>query len=596
MKELEYPFDSGFLLKKKKSLRKQLLASDKPFIEKKVAILGGVTTEDITLMLELFLLNHGIKPTFYQSEYNKYWEDVMFDNPELKAFQPDIVYICTSWRNIISFPDIADTPAEVTAKFSSELERFTALWDKLFAEYHCTIIQNNFEFPTFRVLGNKDATDIHGRVNFLTRLNLAFAEYAESSQNFFIYDLNYASALYGLEQWSDPFYWYMYKYATAVPAIPTHAFGVANIIKAILGKNKKGFVLDLDNTLWGGIVGDDGVENLELGQETATAEAFTEFQHYLKDHAKIGILLNVNSKNDEQNALAGLRHEDGVLRPEDFISIKANWEPKSHNFAAIASELNLGADSLVFVDDNPAERAIINQDLPDVATPEISEPYNYINTIDHSGFFEVTNLSSDDLKKQAMYKENAARAKLQSSFSSYDDYLKSLEMTATIAQFIPMYHSRIAQLTNKSNQFNLTTKRYTQAEIEAVAADQHYLTLYGKLEDKFGDNGVVTVVIGRQDKEALHLDLWIMSCRVLKRDMEFATMDALVHECQALGITKIYGYYYPTAKNGMVKDFYPTLGFKQTKQDEAGNTTYEFAIPPKYVNQNKFIKVKEYNK
>ena len=593
MKALDYPFDSSYILKKKKSLRRELLSGDKKFIEKKIAILGGVTTSDITLILELFLLNQGIKPTFYESEYNKYWEDATFDNPELKAFQPDIIYICTSWRNVISFPDIADSSSEVAAKLSSEFERFSTMWDKLFADYHCTIIQNNFEFPTFRLLGNKDATDIHGKVNFLTQLNLQFADYAEAHENFFICDINYASALYGLEQWSDPFYWYMYKYATAVPAIPTLSFQVANIIKAILGKNKKGFVLDLDNTLWGGIVGDDGVENLEIGQETATAEAFTDFQQYLKDHTKIGILLNVNSKNDEANALAGLRHADGILRPEDFISIKANWEPKSHNFAAIASELNLGADSLVFVDDNPAERAIINQDLPDVSTPEISEPYNYLNLIDHNSFFELVNISSDDLKKQEMYRENAKRAQAQSSFKNYDDYLKSLKMTATIAQFIPLYHSRIAQLSNKSNQFNLTTRRYTQSEVEAIASDHHYLTLYGKLEDKFGDNGVVTVVIGHQDKTTLHLDLWIMSCRVLKRDMELATMDALIKECQARGIKKIYGYYYPTPKNGMVKDFYPTLGFKQVKQDKDGNTTYEFAVTPKYVNQNKFIKVKE---
>lgn len=593
MKELEWPFDSELVLRKKKSLKSALIVGRKDFIEKRIAILGGVTTSNIKLMLELFLLNEGIKPIFYESEYNKYWEDVMFDNPELVEFRPDVIYICTSWRNIIDFPTFRQSKAEVDAILGSEYERFEKMWDKLAADYHAVIIQNNFEFPTYRLLGNKDATEIHGKVNFLTRLNLKFAEYAERHENFLINDINYQSAMYGLDKWADSFYWYMYKYAVAVPAIPYAAFEVSKIIKAIFGKNKKGLVLDLDNTLWGGVVGDDGVENIEIGQETAEAEAYTEFQEYLKAHTQLGVLLNVNSKNDESNALAGLNHVDGVLKPDDFIVIKANWEPKSHNMAAIASELNLGVDSLVFVDDNPAERANVTGEFPMVSAPEMKEVWHYMDVLDRSGFFEAVNISSDDLKKVGMYKENAKRAALKTQFSSYDDYLKSLEMAGTIGHFVPLYMARIAQLTNKSNQFNLTTRRYTQAEIEEVAADEKYVTLYGKLEDKFGDNGVVSVVIGMQEKDILKIDLWIMSCRVLKRDMEFAMMDALVQRCQELGVKEILGYYYPTAKNSMVKEFYGTLGFKKIDEDDEGNTTWQFKVTKKYVSQNRFIKIKE---
>lgn len=591
MKELEYPFDSNYILQKKKSIKKQLLDQDKKFLEKNIAILGGSTTSNIKLIMELFLLNNGIKPNFYESEYNKYWEDAMFPNKELEEFKPDIIFIHTSNKNILEYPELINTKEEVDQILNKEYLRFEKMWDTLFEKYHCPIIQNNFDYPIYRLLGNKDATDIHGRVNFITRLNLLFAEYAECHNNFYINDLNYQSSRYGLDKWADPFYWYMYKYAVSVPAIPEFSFQVTSIIKAIFGKNKKGFVLDLDNTLWGGIVGDDGVENLMIGEETADAEAYTDFQKYLKEHQKMGVILNVNSKNEEANAIAGLNHIDGILRPEDFIIIKANWNPKSKNFKEIAHSLNLGEDSLVFVDDNPAEREIINQDLPMVATPEMNEVYRYIQTIDHSNFFEVINISKDDLKKNDMYKENAKRNELLETFDNYDDYLKSLDMKAEIESFKPIYMARIAQLTNKSNQFNLTTKRYTQSEIEEVNEDKVHITLYGKLEDKFGDNGVVSVVIGSINDKKLDIDLWIMSCRVLKRDMEYAMMDELVARCKEKGIKEIIGHYYPTAKNGMVKDFYATQGFKKIDEDSEGNTTWSYEIKGRYKNKNKFIKV-----
>lgn len=591
MKELRYPFDSDLIIKKKKSLRRRLLEESCGFIEKKIAILGGSTTSNIKLVLELFLLDQGIRPTFYESEYNKYYEDAVFGNEELDAFAPDIIFIHTSFRNIINLPQVTDTAEDVDAKLNSEFARFNQVWTALENKFKCTIIQNNFEYPHYRLLGNKDATDIHGKVNFVTRLNLMFAQYAQEHGNFFINDINYQSAQYGLEKWSDEFYWFMYKYALSVSAIPTLSYNVANIIKAIYGKNKKALVLDLDNTLWGGIIGDDGVENITIGQETAGGEAFTEFQQYLKEHKDLGVLLNVNSKNEMENALAGLNHPEGVLKKDDFIIIKANWEPKSKNLYEIANELNLGIDSLVFVDDNPAEREIVNQEFSSVSTPDIGEvPEYYIRAIDRCGFFECVSISADDLKKVGMYKQNAQRQQMLSTFENYGDYLLSLDMKATIESFIPMYMQRIAQLTNKSNQFNLTTRRYSQAEIEQVASDDEYITLYGKLTDKFGDNGVVSVVIGHIIGDCLDIDLWIMSCRVLKRDMEFAMMDALVEKAKARNITKIYGNYYPTAKNAMVKEFYSLHGFERISLDEQGNSKWELVVSD-YENKNKYIKV-----
>ena len=591
MKELSYPFDSNYILAKKRNIKKTLLAQEGKLLEKNIAILGGSTTSEIKAILELFLLNYGIKANFYESEYNKYYEDVMFDEPELEAFKPSLIYIHTTNKNVMYEPDYLASAEEVENCLLSEYNRFVALWEKIASKYHCPIIQNNFEWPNYRLMGNLEASSINGKINFLSRLNLKFYEYAQTHQNFYINDINYLSASYGLEKWSEPFYWYMYKYALALPAIPSLAFNIANIIKALYGKNKKGLVLDLDETLWGGIVGDDGVENLKIGPEMPAGQAYSDFQIYLKNLKNLGMVLNIASKNEEENALAGLNHKDGILKPEDFIVIKANWEPKSVNFKHIANELNLGEDALVFVDDNPAERAIIQRELPNVSIPPITVPENYINTVSHSGFFEFTSISEDDLKRNEMYRENAKRSSLVASFDNYEDYLLSLKMKAKIKDFEKIYYERIAQLSNKSNQFNLTTRRYTQSEIEAFATNDEYIKIYGQLADMFGDNGLVTVVLGKVEEAVLHLELWLMSCRVLKRNMEYAMLDKLVAMGKARGIRELKGYYYPTAKNKMVKDFYGTLGFEKTKEDAAGNSEWRFIIPEVYENKNKVIEV-----
>lgn len=593
MKELEYPFDPDYILAKKKKIKRELLEQNISFVDKKIAILGGSTTSNIKLILELFLLNYGIRPTFYESEYNQYYQDAMFDNEELQTFAPDLIYVCTSNRNITQYPLLSDDADTIDGLLEAEKNKFYGIWDSLASRYHCPIIQNNFEMPFYRLMGNKEASDIHGKIHFLTRLNLAFYDYSQEHNNFYICDINYISADYGLKEWSDPFYWHMYKYAMNVSAIPYLAFNIANIIKSILGKNKKGFVLDLDNTLWGGVIGDDGVDNIVIGPEESEGQVYSEFQRYIKECTQLGIILNVDSKNEEENALAGLNHPDSELHPDDFIVIKANWNPKDQNLQQIANELNLLPESLVFIDDNPAERHIVTEQLKGVVAPEIGQVHQYIQTIDRGGYFEVTTLSADDQKRNEMYKENAKRAQLEASFSNYTDYLLSLEMRGVIRPFEPVFMARIAQLTNKSNQFNLTTKRYTQTEIEEVAASEQYITLYGKLIDKFGDNGVVSVVISHVVENICHIDLWIMSCRVLKRDMEFAMMDSLVKHCQERGIAEIRGYYYPTAKNAMVREFYALQGFDKIAEDTDGNTQWKFVITNEYQNKNTVIKVED---
>lgn len=591
MKELEYPFDSAYIMKKKKSLKKSLLSDGKMRIKKKIGVLGGSTTADIVRVMELFLLDCGIEPEFWESEYARFWQDGVFGNEELESFKPDIIYIHTSLRNLNFMPEPGMAAQQVDEGFNSELERFRQLWDSIEKRYGCPVIQNNFELPYYRLMGNSEATYPFGRVNFVTRLNLAFYSEAQKRSGFYINDINWLSSAYGLERWSAPEYWYMYKYSLDLNAIPELAFQVSNIIKSVFGKNKKALALDLDNTMWGGIVGDDGPENLEIGQETGTAQAYYEFQQYVKAYKKIGVLLTVCSKNEEENALAGLSHPEGAVTPEDFTVIKANWLPKDKNISDIARELNILPEAVVFCDDNPAEREIVRAQVEGVAVPEIGEVTAYIRVLDRSGFFEVTSLSEDDLKRNEMYKANIARANSMAKFESYEDYLLSLEMTAEIQPFKPLYIQRITQLTNKSNQFNLTTKRYTQSEMEEISRSNQYITLYGKLTDKFGDNGVVSVVIGKKNGDTLNIDLWLMSCRVLKRDMELAMLDSLVEAAAKQGISRLVGVYIPTAKNKMVKDFYPdVLGFSSVSEDSQGVTVWELDITG-YENKNKVIKV-----
>lgn len=512
MKELKYPFDAELLLKRKRKIKRNLLAQiSSESIKIKIAILGGSTTKNIKEILELFLLDAGFIPDFYESEYNQYWQDIMFSNPDLVTFHPDIIYIHSSNRNIKSYPELHQSENEVSTLLDETYRHFSVMWEKIKKDYGCIIIRNNFEQPYYRLLGNREVYDIHGKINFLNRLNQKFSEYAQNTDDFYINDIHYISSIYGLKEWSDPFYWYMYKYILCVPAIPEFAYNLANIIKSLYGKRKKAIAADLDNCLWGGVIGDDGIDKIVLGPEDAAGEAYLDFQNYIKALKETGILLTVNSKNEYHNAIAGLKHPNCRLHPEDFQIIKANWNPKSQNLREIAKELNLAQDSIVFVDDNPAECEEVRHQLPDAAVANLSSVEHYIEELDRSGYFEVTSYSIEDRNRNQMYQDNLKRQKTEHLYKNYSDYLLSLDMSATIEAFRPIYVERISQLTNKTNQFNLTTKRYSKNEIESILEDSNYIHLYGRLEDKFGDNGIVTVIIGRKEEHLLHIELWIMS-------------------------------------------------------------------------------------
>lgn len=589
--ELCYPFDSDQIISSKKKLLR-LLKEHESGTPLRIAVLGGSTTSDIVKVLELFLRNRGIIPSFYESEYAQYWSDAVFGTPELDAFKPELVFIHTCSRNIEEKPTVGEDGKSVFEKLEREFARYEKMWSVLSEKFGCVIIQNNFEMPSERLLGNREVGCAFGRIDFITRLNIKLYDYAQTHANFYIHDINYLSAAYGLERWHELRHWHLYKYAMSVSAIPEFAYSLSNIICSVMGKNKKVLALDLDNTLWGGVIGDDGQSGIEIGHETHEGQSYLALQKFVKAHKELGVLLTVCSKNDPENALEGLNHPDGVLKPYDFTLIKANWNEKSLNLEETAQELNLLPESFVFVDDNPVECDIVKAQVPEIMTINFEDPEECIRRIDKCGYFEVTNLSADDAKRGEMYAANAQRAAAEKKFASYDDFLASLEMSAVIGEFDPVHIPRITQLTNKSNQFNLTTKRYTQSEMEAVAASPDYIRLCGRLTDKFGDNGIVSVVIGEKRGAELHIDLWLMSCRVLKRGMEYAMINRLVEEAKKAGIETIFGYYYPTKKNAMVKELFGEFGFAKISEDDAGNTVWKQEVVG-YSPKKIFIDIKE---
>jgi len=577
VKYLDYPFDCSIIIRKRRAIKRELLLTKK-LKEIKIAVLAGSTTNELVNVIELFLLKKGFFPIFYQSEYNKYYEDAIYGNDDLNAFNPELIYIHTTHQNVSEFPSFNLNDEDVELVFKNELYKFQSIWKSL-KKYNCPIIQNNFDFPINRSLGNLDSYDIHGKTYFLNRLNLEFAKEAQINNSLYINDINYLSASIGLQNWFDKNIWFTAKYAISFDAIPTLANNIVNIIASILGLSKKCLILDLDNTCWGGVIGDDGLNGIKLGNETAAGEAYMAFQQYTKELKQRGIILAVSSKNDHEIAKEAFTHSDSVLSFEDFTSFKANWEPKYLNIEKIASEINIGLDSLVFIDDNAVERNIVESQLPVVAVPNVGDNIlNFIDYFEQNGYFEVVSLSADDMNRNKFYSDNQERVKAQSVFENYQDFLSSLTMEAEIKSFENVYIERITQLINKTNQFNLTTKRYTVSEIESITASENFIPLYGKLADKFGDNGLISIVIGKIVGDKCIVDTWLMSCRVLKRDMEFAMLDMLVQECEKRNLNEIIGVYKKTLKNNMVANLFSEFGFELLENENEDTTNWKLIL------------------
>jgi FkbH-like protein len=411
------------------------------------------------------------------------------------------------------------------------------------------------------------------RAGFVRRLNAWLSEQSDA-QGVELVALDARAAADGLGAWHDPALWHRSKQEISPAAAPVYGELVVRVLAALQGRSRKCLVLDLDNTIWGGVVGDDGVDGLVLGQGSALGEAFTAVQAYAKDLAARGVILAVCSKNDEANALEAFdRHPEMVLKRGDIACFAVNWSDKASNLRTIAAELNIGLDSLVFLDDNPAERELIRRELPMVAVPEVGEdPALYPRTIADAGYFESTGVTGDDRERNRNYRDNRLRDVARAQATDMPSYLKGLEMRMLWRPFDRLGLTRIVQLINKTNQFNLTTRRYTEKQVSDLMADPNALALQIRLIDTFGDNGVVAIVIGRLAGDALEIDTWLMSCRVLGRRVEAAMLNLIAEQALKIGAARLVGEYRPSAKNGIVRDHYRKLGFVETGADADGHT------------------------
>ena len=414
--------------------------------------------------------------------------------------------------------------------------------------------------------------------NYLARLNLLLQE--KAPEYVIVHDVDWMATMKGRQLWNDPRHYYYAKLPCAPQYMPEYACNVASLIAALDGRSRKCLVLDLDNTLWGGIVGEDGVGGIRLGQGDPEAEAFVAFQKYVKDLRSRGILLAVCSKNEDSVARKAFQeHPEMVLRLSDFACFVANWNDKAANIRAIAHRLNIGLDSLVFIDDEPAERALVRSLLPEVAVPEMpDDPAEYIQTIEKYRYFQVVALAEEDLKRTEYYHADAFRAEVASAAGSLEEYLASLEMRAHVRPVEEVTLDRCVQLINRSNQFNLTTRRLAAAEARSRMENEEWLTLTVSLRDRFGESGLISIVMAHIEGGEIVIDTWVMSCRVMKRTVEHFLMNELHEMAKTRGLASIRGEYIPTAKNALVRDHYQEMGFARTGCEPDGRTCWTAAV------------------
>ena len=452
----------------------------------------------------------------------------------------------------------------------AECGHWIALCRSLHERTNCEIILDNFHALPLNPLGAAGARTPGDRNRFIASVNATLADRLPPYVH--IHDVASLAALYGVYQWFEPRYWYHGKHPVSFACLVPYVRTLAHIIGALRGRSAKCLVLDLDNTLWGGIVGDDGPDRLLVGPGDPVGEAFLAFQRYVLDLKNRGVVLAVCSKNDEAVALAPFSSRpEMLLRRDDFSAFVASWEPKSRGLRRIAEQLQLGLDALVMVDDNPAERAEIRQALPDVRVVELRyDPSDYPFDVERTGWLETVSVSAEDRRRSEMYRENTIREQLRNSSGDYTAYLHSLAQRARIAPFERATLDRVAQLTGKTNQFNLTTLRLTRSELEAMIDSPRYVTATVQLADRFGDNGLISVFAARAENDDLWIDLWLMSCRVLSRGVEHLLCNHVLQRASESGYRRIHGIYRPTPRNQMVRGLYQSLGFESAEPVDGG--------------------------
>ncbi len=542
-----------------------------PLIPFRLAILSNSTIDYLVPALIATAARHGIDLEIIQPSYDQVAQEALTPNSKVNASKPDAVLFALDYRALPLKLTPGD-PDSSAATAAGAIGYLQALQNGIKSNSNALCIFQTFAPPAETLFGSLDRSLPGTLRSLLDSINQSLAAFTLSSGDLLLDVANLAETI-GLANWHNHQLGNMAKFSFSDELIPLYADHLSRTVAAIRGKSRKALILALDNTLWGGVIGDDGLEGIALGQGSPLGEAYTAFQDYVRELSRRGVILAVCSKNDEANALEPFeQHPDMVLKRADIASFVANWQNKADNIRAIARELNIGLDALCFIDDNPFERNLVRQELPMVAVPEVSDdPTGYPRALADGGYFEGLAVTDEDRERTSLYQGNKARDALKAAVTDLPAYLRGLEMRLIWKRFDTIGLQRIVQLINKSNQFNLTTRRYTDADVLAVMADRQAFGLQLRLTDRFGDNGIIAIVIGRlQPDRDLIIDTWLMSCRVLGRQVEPTTLNLICQEALKLGARRVVGAYVPTKKNAMVKDHYARLGFTVMETTAAG--------------------------
>ena len=537
----------------------------------RLAVLGSSTLHHLLPGIHLGALRRGLLLDIVSGEYGMYRQELADAASPVHRFAPDVVLLCLDAEHLAG----ADSADDELA-----FETMRQCWRDAQTKLNCTVIQQTV-MPVFPAwMGNSESRLRHAPAAIVERLNHRLQASAEQ-EGIYLLTVDRWAAWEGLAHWYDPALWFRAKQEIHPRASNLFGDQVGRLLGALNGKSAKCLVLDLDNTLWGGVIGDEGLGGIVLGQGSTVGEAHLALQRYARQLLKRGVILAVCSKNDLPIALTPFeQHADMILRRDDIACFVANWQDKATNLRYIAKFLNIGLDALVFVDDNPAERALIRRELPMVKVPELPEdPAGFVPILASAGYFEAVHITQDDEARGKQYRDNAEREQLRQSTTDMAGFLTALQMKLTWSAFDEVGLKRIVQLANKTNQFNLTTRRYTEAEIEKRMHGEEYVTLQLRLEDVYGDNGIIALIVALSTPgHVLELETWLMSCRVLGRSVEQATLAILVKKARELECLSIIGVYRPSGKNGMVEDLYERLGFHFLSRDDEGSTRWKLDV------------------
>ncbi len=546
-----------------KELRKH--AKDDPVGNpRRLALLGNVSTQFLAVAIRGYASLHHFPLLVYDADYNQIDAQLLDPSSEVYGFSPDNILLWLSSDKL--YEEFLDLPIEERPGFAdSIIAKLTNYWDLIGQNARAGILQMNFTEIDDKALGNYSCKVDSTFAYQIRKLNYRLSEAMASRRDVYPIDLFSIQIRLGTDTFYDAPLYYNAKMSVSQRALPYVSKAVVDVLMALSGRLKKCIVLDLDNTIWGGVIGDDGMDHIEIG-ELGRGHVFTDFQRWLKQLKECGVILCVCSKNEEDIAKKPFEeHDEMVLRLSDIALFVANWEDKASNIRLIQKTLNIGMDTIVFLDDNVFERNLVRQKIPEIEVPELPEdPALYLGFLQGQNYFETASFTGAGSDRTKLYQAEFERVKLSTSFESIDDYLESLEMVGEARAFEKSKYARIAQLTQRSNQFNLRTVRYSEADIEAIANDPRYVTLSYTLRDRFGDHGLVGVVIMvKRSADELFIDTWLMSCRVLKRGMEEYIVNCLMREARRGEFKRVYGEYIPTAKNRMVKDIYKKMGFTE---------------------------------